>query len=226
MKRDKIKLLWASAAEKLRSIRLPRQKRIRLTPKMKRSLVAALMPVFIAAIAFSAQTYAFFSESESGENSAIAAGHVAVSLLETAIPPEGGAPVVYVDPVCVMPGTEVSKIVSVRNEGTLPVYIRIKVEKEFLLSAVNEGSPTDPAMVSYNLNTVAWTEKNGYYYYNQELEPGEEAEPLFTVVRFDPHMGNLYKESQLKLHIYADATQADFNGASPFEADGWPERGA
>lgn len=226
MKLDGIRSFCASAVEKLLNARILHRKRLRLTPKMKRSLMAALTPVFIAAIAFSAQTYAFFSESETGERGAISPGNVAVSLLETAIPAGGGAPVVYEDPVCVMPGTEVSKIVSVRNEGTLPVYIRVKIEKEFLLSAGNAGGATDPALVSYNLNTAAWTERNGYYYYNQELEPGEEATPLFTVVRFDPNMGNLYKESQLKLHIYADATQADFNGASPLEADGWPEGGA
>ncbi|MBE6634021.1 MAG: hypothetical protein E7620_06740 [Ruminococcaceae bacterium] len=203
---------------------LCRQNRMKLNAKMKRSLAAALLPVLVAAIAFTAQTYAYFTADGGTGESVIKAGNLEITLLEFMIPPGGTEPVPYRDPIRVMPATGVSKIVSVKNNGTLPAYVRLEVNKDITLSAAGQGETGDPSLIYFLPNTADWTESNGFYYYNRSLAPGEETTPLFTEVRFDPSMGNLYKDSLVTFRIYADAIQADYTGSSPMNAVGWPER--
>ena len=178
----------------------------------------------MATIAFSAQTYAYFTANDRTGGNVIRSGNLEIALLETMIPPGATNPVPYADPIRVMPATAVSKIVAVQNNGTLPAYVRVEVNKAFTLAAEHQGQTGDLSLVSFVPNTADWTERNGFYYYNRPLEPGEETTPLFTEVRFDPSMGNLYKDSLVTFRIYADAIQADYTGDSPLNAVGWPER--
>ena len=74
-----------------------------------------------------------------------------------------------------------------------------------------------------DINTEKWTEKDGWYYYNEKLAPGEATEPLFTEVSFAAEMDNVYQESKLKLDIMANGTQTAHNGETVLQAAGWPE---
>ena len=197
---------------------------LKMSAELKRSFMAALLPLIIACIVFSAQTYAYFTAGSDASGSTIQSGNVRIALLETMLPAGGGSPVPYTDPIRVMPATTVSKIVSVRNDGSLPIYVRVEVNLDFLLCDSNLGEATDPSLIGYTPNTEYWTEKNGFYYYNVPLEPGQETQPLFTEVRFDAAMGNVYKDSQVAFRIDADAIQANYTGNSPLTAVGWPER--
>lgn len=207
-----------------RQCRRAARARVKMSAQMKHSFAMALLPLVVAAVAFSTQTYAFFTSNAESRGGVIKAGTVNISLLETMIPAGGGAAVPFTAPLRIMPATTASKIVSVRNNGTLSVYVRLEVNREILLSAANLGETTDPTLVGFTPNTAYWTEQDGFYYYNYPLEPGQETQPLFTEVQFDPAMGNLYKDSQVVFRIDADAIQADYTGASPLTAVGWPER--
>lgn len=124
-----------------------------------------------------------------------------------------------------MPGMDVSKIVTVKNTGDSDAYIRVKLDKTIKLSEMIElpgDNGPDMSLVTYDINTADWTERDGYYYYNKVLAAGEETTPLITKVSFSKDMGNLYQNSTVKIDVTAYATQVANNGATALEAAGWP----
>lgn len=114
-----------------------------------------------------------------------------------------------------------AKIVQVKNTGANDAYIRVSVEKAIELAQGVEGE-ADLTLVSLDLNTMNWTEKDGYYYYNGPLAPDASTEPLFTHVTFDTAMGNQYQGSRALVDVKAYAVQSDNNGATALLAQGWP----
>ena len=121
----------------------------------------------------------------------------------------------------VMPSQKVSKIVRVENTGTNAAYVRISVSKSIALAEGVHGTP-DVDLLKLDFDSENWTAKDGYYYYNTALAPGELTEPLFNSVTFSPSMGNMYQNSTATIKVKAQATQVKNNGASVFEAAGWP----
>ena len=94
------------------------------------------------------QTLAFFTAEDTAHN-VITSGGVDIDLLEWAdeektvpFPQEGAAGVT--------PGSEVTKIVEVKNTGASDAYIRVKVEKEIVRSRTPRGSRT-PALLCWTL---------------------------------------------------------------------------
>ena len=102
---------------------------------------------------------------------------------------ESGETVAFQDQTGVMPGSEVSKIVQIKNTGDQPVYVRISMDTAIAL--VN-GSPdeADLSLISFDIDTENWTLQNGFYYYNAPLAAGETTVPFFTKVVFAKDMDN------------------------------------
>lgn len=184
----------------------------------KKMLAIALIGICLSILAYS--TTAYFTYEDTATN-VITFGDLIIDLQEWAITEDGTERVPYKDPVDVVPGKEVSKIVQVANIGSQPAWIRVSVEKSIILAEGVAGE-VDLTLVSYDLNTDYWTEQDGYYYYNSVLAAGETTEPLFTKVTFASHMGNLYQYSQAVLDVTAQATQTANNGTNVLEAAGWP----
>ena len=111
----------------------------------------------------------------------------------------------------VMPGMTVTKIAEIKNTGKSDAWIRVKIEKT--IEWKREGTP-DTGLVELGLNTTEWTEKDGYYYYNKALKPGETTEPIFTNVTFKATMGNEYQNAMAKVDVYAQAVQTANNPAT------------
>lgn len=186
---------------------------------MKRILLAgALIAVCLSLAAYG--TAAYFTAVGAAENT-ITAGNINIALLETTVPEGSGDPVPFEDLSGVMPGDNASKIVQVKNTGSHPAYIRIHLDTTIRLEDGAEGEP-DATLIRMNINTKAWTEKDGYYYYNSALQAGETTEPLFTKVSFSSQMNNLYQNSQAVITARAAAVQSENNGATALEAVGWP----
>ena len=150
------------------------------------------------------------------------AGNVHIALEELAILAEGEAPVEFTNPNDVVPGMTVSKIVQVKNTGYAAAWVRLDLTKEIVLAEGVTGE-IDLSLVSYKINEEYWAEKDGWFYYLQPLEPGATTEPIFTEVSFAANMSNMYQKSQSMIHVFASAVQTANNGASVFEAAGWPE---
>ena len=187
---------------------------------LKQKLMALSAVVIVAALS-AYGSIAYFTAEDTARN-VITAGNVKIELQEKMLTPEGEKTVPFEDPLDVMPGCEVSKIVTVKNTGGQPAWVRVSVEKAVVLAEGVEGE-VDLSLVSFNLNTDHWTEKDGFYYYTAELAPGQTTEPLFTEVSFEKTMSNLYQDGKAILTINAYATQTAHNGSTVFEAAGWPE---
>lgn len=187
---------------------------------MKKKLLAvAIIAICLSLLAYG--TLAYFT-AEGIAHNVITTGDIDIELQEwadeaktTPFPADGVSGV--------MPGTDVTKIVEVKNTGANAAYIRVKVDKEIVLSEGTEGTP-DAALMKIDFDETYWTPgEDGFYYYRNALEPGAVTEPLFASVSFDSSMGNLYQNSTAKVDVTAYAVQVANNGDSAAEANGWPE---
>ncbi len=186
---------------------------------MKNKLLLAAVTVIILSM-LATGTLAYFTAEDTAHN-VITSGNVAIDLLEWAdsdrtdpFPAEGVSGV--------MPGTQVTKVVEVKNTGLNEAWIRVSVLKSITLAEGVQGD-VDLSLVQLDINDEKWTEKDGYYYYNEAVKPGQTTEPLFTAVTFDTTMGNLYQLSTANVEVLAQAVQTANNGATVLEAAGWPE---
>ena len=184
----------------------------------KKIFVCAFIAVCLSIVAYG--TTAYFTYDEKATN-VITAGNIKIELQEWTVTEAGIARVSNGEEVDVLPGIEVSRIVKVKNIGMKTAWIRVSVEKSLTL-AENVSGTADASLVSYDLNTDYWMEKDGYYYYKEELEPGEITENLFTKVIFSPAMNDMYQQSKAIIDVSAQATQFVNNGTDVFEAAGWP----
>lgn len=184
---------------------------------MKRRLfILSILTICVVSIA--AGTLAYFSTTDRATN-VITAGNVKIDLEEWS-KTEDGTLVPFEDVDDVMPGTEVSKIVQVKNIGGQSAWVRISVKKAITLAEGMTGE-IDLPLVTYDIDTEHWTEKDGYYYYNEALAPEATTEPLFTTVSFSERMDNRYQHSKVVITVLAQATQTAHNGTSAMDAAGW-----
>ncbi len=190
----------------------------------KRSLKTKLLALSVVLILAALSVYgtlAYFTAQGTARN-AVTTGDIKIALEERMLTPDGEKTVPFENQLGVMPGSDVSKIVTVTNTGGQPAWVRVSLDKAIELARGVEGE-ADLSLVTCDLNTESWTEKDGYYYYNAALEPGQTTEPLFTAVHFAKTMSNMYQESRAILQVNAFATQTAHNGASALDAAGWPE---
>ena len=119
----------------------------------KKLLILSLAAICLAITAIG--TVAFFTADDTAHN-VITTGEIAIDLFEWADDakttpfPENGVN-------GVMPGTEVTKIVEVKNTGANAAWVRIKVEKAIQLAedaAIPEGFQPDAELVKVNLSLI------------------------------------------------------------------------
>lgn len=187
----------------------------------KKLFVCAVLLILVSVLAYG--TVAYFTAEGTARNVIAAARSFGIEVVESAVN-EDGELIPFENVSGVMPGSEVSKIAQVKNTGEAEAYIRVQVKSQILLAQGVEGT-ADQSLISMDFNTVDWTEKDGYYYYNRALKPGELTEPLFTTVTFASTMDNLYQNCTVVIDVNAYATQSANNGATPWDAQGWTEGG-
>jgi len=187
---------------------------------MKKKLFLSAVLTICAAIAATG-TLAYFTAEDTAHN-VITSGYVDIELEEwSELPSEDGDGVPFEDVAGVMPGAEISKIVTVKNIGDADAYIRVKADLDVILADNVIGTP-NLSLVHIDYNTHDWTEKDGYWYYNSVLSPDEITPPLFTTVKFDESMGNMYQNSIAYVDVSAQAVQVANNGDTVMDANGWP----
>ena len=179
----------------------------------KRILILSLLAVCLSLCI--GGTLAYYTATDTARN-VITAGNIKIELIET---DAEGKPFENVSGV--LPGAEVDKIVTVKNTSDNACWVRISVEKEISLAKEKSGTP-DMSFLEIDFNTVNWTEKDGYFYYNEKLNPGETTKPLFTTVTFNATMDNLYAGCTASVSVFAQAVQCANNGHSALTAAGWP----
>ena len=124
----------------------------------------------------------------------------------------------------VMPGSTVSKIVSIRNTGGADAWIRVRVSTSV---EGRDRSALDAGVVRFTVEGPWFDGGDGYYYYGEAVPADSETEVLFREVRFDPNMGNEYQSCTVYITIEAEAVQTA-NNPIPAEGTvrdvaGWPD---
>ena len=190
---------------------------------MKRK-IAFLAVMTICCVIIGSGTLAYFTDYAQLHN-VITSGEVDITLVETTTDKldENGHPTAFENVSGVMPGMSISKIAQVSNVGASDAYVRVAVNKVINLAGGVNGTP-DESLISIDFNQKEWAYKDGFYYYNEALKPGELTVPLFTTVTFNRTMDNLYQGSSVEIDVAAYATQVANNGASALDAAGWPDR--
>lgn len=191
--------------------------------KKKLALAAALVLV-LSLTAYG--TVAFLTASDTAHN-VITAGTVTIELLDQT--KTGGALETFpASGVKVMPGSAVSKVVSVKNTGESTCWVRVKLENNVTLASASGASAPAGDNVGLDLNTEQWCTvpgSDGWYYYRNPLPAGETTAPLFTEVSFSSDIGNDYQEAKLDIGMSAQAVQAAHNGETAEDVSGWPADG-
>lgn len=204
---------------------------------MKKKLLA-LSVLMICLSLVSLGTLAYFNAEDTAHN-VISSGSVNIELVEKTKGDDGKLVDFPKDGILgVMPGTAVSKIVTVKNTGGADAYIRVWVNtaisepgdpitnpliKNLPLTITVDGEEVEVLTLDYN--TEDWTQgEDGYWYYNEVLKAGDTTEALFENVSFHKQMGNVYQNSKALVDVTAEATQsANQKAEHPWEAKGWPE---
>jgi len=182
---------------------------------MKRKLlILSVLAICIATL--TTGTLAFFTHEDRAHN-VITTGGVKIAVQEWA-DKEKQTPFENLEGI--MPSMSATKIAEIKNTGASAAWVRVKVEKNIKLQG--NGTP-DADLVELDLNQTDWTlGQDGYYYYNQALQPNAVTEPIFTAVTFDASMGNEYQHATVSVDVSAQAVQTANNGDAATAAQGWP----
>lgn len=182
----------------------------------KRILILALAAILVGCAI--GGTMAYYTNQNAVTN-VITAGNIRAELQEWA---DLDMKVPYADPEdAIMPGDDVTKVVTVKNIGDFDAWIRLR----FVTSAEGDNIPSEGELpMLLDVDTEAWTLQDGWYYYNAKLEPGVTAEPLFTTVSFPTEMDNQWQSATFHIAIDMQATQVAHNGTSALDAAeaSWP----
>lgn len=189
---------------------------------MKKKILAIAM-ILICISILASTTLAYFTDMGTARN-VITTGGINVEVLEQQV--ENGVLKPYpADPISVLPGRTISKIVSV---GSLEQSAWIRAAYTItVLDAQGNALDIPAADVAEAVIILPeagkWTLKDGWFYYADPLGGGTTTSPLFTNVRFSGQkMGNEYQKCSIVVEVTAQAVQYANNGTSAMNALGWP----
>ena len=183
--------------------------------KKKLAVISAVAVLCFATLV----TFAFFSAQKTTTN-VISTGTVDLELYETDGQKEywgeNGMTITGV-----MPDTDVTKNVFIYNKGSADLYARVRAT---VTVTGADGKTLSPQYVSYAPDSKNWTEKNGWYYYNGTMKPGNKTSAALFIssVHIDKNMPNEYQGCTIRVKVEAQAVQSKNNGSSALNAAGWP----
>ena len=171
------------------------------------SVIATVLFTLLIFVVFSAQTYAYFTDSAQSFNNSIQSGNLDITTVAA-----GGS--VNTEPTAIMPGTEVAKGVDVKNTGSLNSYVRARIDISIDKAGINQAELEN--LIQFNINTTVWKlHTDGYYYYfgdtNGVVESNDTVN-LYTQIKFLSTMGNEYTNATITITVTTEAVQSDFNG--------------
>ena len=177
------------------------------------SVIATVLFTLLIFVVFSAQTYAYFTDSAQSFNNSIQSGNLDITTVAA-----GGS--VNTEPTAIMPGTEVAKGVDVKNVGSLNSYVRARIDISIDKAGIDQAELE--SLIQFNINTTIWhLHTDGYYYYvggTNGVVGSNDTVNLFTTITFLSTMDNKYTNAKITITVTTDAVQSDFNGTGPLDA--------
>lgn len=190
---------------------------------VRKQLIISMVIISVFLLSLTLCTYAYFTSNTASSGNVIATGSASVTLHNlTASLPDAED-----ESIPIMPGQSFEKSVYAENTGVYPVYVRARITSVVTLDeryAEHQGE-VDLSLLSYDIDLANWTEQDGYYYYNTELGFLQSTTNLLRSVSFSEDMGNIYKDSTVKVTILLETVQARGNGDSALTASGWISTG-
>ena len=197
---------------------------------MKRKILClSIIAIMLAILA--AGTIAYFT-AEGRAHNVITTGSIKISVVEQQLVDDKLVDYPNETIKDVIPGAEISKIVTIKNNGSSEAWIRVNVEKSITLDKENPAAKDVTPDVGLILIETSddWTrpDADGYYYYKKPVSANDSTTALFDTVTFAPQMGNAYQNCEVSIKVYAQAVQTAHN--TPADGDvlkvaGWPEKG-
>ncbi len=185
---------------------------------MKKLRVIAVTMMIIIISVLSQGTLAYYSTSGKA-SSVVTTGNVKLKIHEL---DENGNPF-NAEGVYVMPGDIVTKRVSVENVGSHPFYLRIK-----LIEGTSSAELSAKDCMQLDIDTINWTYKDGWYYFNKIVDVGATTTELFTKVNIvGKKIDRNYIDKFLTLKVTAQAVQSENNpivNGDVTTANGWPKQ--
>lgn len=208
--------------ERLKTVNENSAKNKAYSSTLERKMHIAIISIALLLISTVVCSYAYFVDTTFSGGNTITTARSDVTLYDITDPshlPDPSNP----DFISILPGTEVSKTVYIKNNGSTPVYVRAKIAENITLDAkyADHQSEIDLSLVSYNIDYGNWTELDGYYYFNTPVGNGESTTSLFSQVKFSEQMGNIYKDSKIFVKVMLEVVQSNGNGETVFDAIGW-----
>ena len=128
-----------------------------------KGLARIQLPVlFLLCLMMVGVTAGFLVSTDSALNR-LSGGHNTAGIVESYAPPSSFAK-----------GDEITKEVKVKNEGSVPCYVRVFAE-------VCDSEERNVIDIDYNTSELM-KKSDGYYYYSRILNTGEESTPLFKTL--------------------------------------------
>jgi predicted ribosomally synthesized peptide with SipW-like signal peptide len=193
---------------------------------MKKKVLICALCVLVLLLAAAGGTLAYFT-TESRARNVITTGTIDVVVTEHMLDDSGKPEAYPSEPVSIMPGTTVSKIVTVTAaENSASAWVRARIDVE--IRGADGAVMSHTAEELSRLMTVAceeenWTEQDGWWYCQVPVSHGESTPVLFREVVFSgPDMTNEYQGGTVTVLVTAQAVQTAHNGDSAIEAAGWP----
>lgn len=186
-------------------------------------LTAALLITLIGSIC---GTYAYTTVSSQSHN-VITSGGVEIIVEEWQQTDQGRIPYPK-EAVKIMPGQQISKIVTIRNLDR-ECFVRARVEvtvtdKEGNTKVLPHADVKK--LLRWEVDENFWQQKKDegkWWYYTCPMAVGDVTEPLFQKVRFSGReMDNAWQGNTVQIHVKAQAVQSQNNGESALVAAGWP----
>lgn len=102
------------------------------------------------------------------------------------------------------PGMEIKKEVMVENTGSVPAFVRVRLEK-----TLGGSEALDPEQIVLDTNEEDWRyDKNGdWFYYNKVLAAGATTEPVLYGFALDTAAGNAYQLKDGAITVTAESLQ-------------------
>lgn len=149
--------------------------------KKKRSLFAI---AFLCLVVLVGITIAYLQSTDTFENIFSAGTYKTITTEE------------FVSPTNWLPGDEITKIVVTRNEGTIPIRVRVTLDESWTSPSGNDlplrsssvSGSGNVAIINFD-NQNYWVNMpdTNTYYYTLELAPGESTKSLIKSVTFNPN---------------------------------------
>ena len=192
--------------------------------KLRNSLIGSFLFLVVIVAIFAAQTYAYFWDTAKSTNQ-ITSGYMNIEFLAVQNDAESE---LNTASIRFVPGTRFNKGFKVVNTGNVPVYIRVKVEKNII---ENENNLPDgwEELIICNINPEdssaaeqSWIYRDGYYYYNSRVNAQDVTSLLFDEIYFSESIGNELANTNLELKLICQSVQVNGNSGDPLTAWGWP----